>query len=424
MAGVRKKPTKGGLYQAWYTESTGKRCFFTGTHDADETLRMAHRLEDDHRQVRLGYRPTPSSSDLHRSDLFEDRADEYLAWGESQGGRKGKPWSEWHTHKRRTLLRWWKERLGTQTLADLHGVLPRVERELRDLQQKGRAGKTFANYAEGISAFCDWCVKRGYLADDPLKGLAPFDTAPQPQSKRRAMTEEEIARLLDTCALHRRLLVETALFSGLRANELRSLTIGDLDADRSGLILDSSWTKNRESGLQPLPADLMRRLKDFAQSGEADRLYKAFYARRDAVCKAPPRPLLFVPSTLSRDFDKDLKAAGIPKRTKEGKLDFHACRTAYINLVLHSDVSAKDAQTLARHSTPDLTFNVYGRARQDRMAEVVQRIAERVLSAPDSVPSVYRQAVGAETENATPLESQSCVSEGLVELRGIEPLTS
>ena len=27
--GVKKKPTKGGLYQAWYTDYTGKRQYFT-----------------------------------------------------------------------------------------------------------------------------------------------------------------------------------------------------------------------------------------------------------------------------------------------------------------------------------------------------------------------------------------------------------
>ena len=37
---------------------------------------------------------------------------------------------------------------------------------------------------------------------------------------------------------------------------------------------------------------------------------------------------------------------------------------------MSSGVSPKEAQTLARHSTPDLTFNVYGRAREDRLSEL------------------------------------------------------
>ncbi len=78
---------------------------------------------------------------------------------------------------------------------------------------------------------------------------------------------------------------------------------------------------------------------------------------------------------------------------------------------------------MARHASPDMTFNVYGRARHNRMAEAVERIATR-LSVPDRVPSVYRQAAVAERENATAVESGSCASQIMVEPRGIEPLTS
>ena len=66
MAGVRKKPNPGGKYHGWFVDAIGKRKFFTGTHNKAETLRIAERLEDEHRQIRLGYRPVPRSTDKHR----------------------------------------------------------------------------------------------------------------------------------------------------------------------------------------------------------------------------------------------------------------------------------------------------------------------------------------------------------------------
>ena len=75
------------------------------------------------------------------------------------------------------------------------------------------------DYSEALSAFCDWCVDRGYLADDSLKALSRFDTTPQTQ--RRAMTVDEVSRLLDACVPHRKLLLEAAFLSGLRAKELQ-----------------------------------------------------------------------------------------------------------------------------------------------------------------------------------------------------------
>ena len=130
--------------------------------------------------VKLGYRPAQLSSDRHRGRPFVEVSKEYMAWGEAQGGPNGHPWGETHARNRRRHLRWWHERLGLSTLGDLPGILPRVEVELRRLQADGRTGKALANYAESLGALCDWCVQRGYLADAPLKALAPFDTTPSP----------------------------------------------------------------------------------------------------------------------------------------------------------------------------------------------------------------------------------------------------
>jgi hypothetical protein len=77
-----------------------------------------------------------------------------------------------------------------------------------------------------------------------------------------------------------------------------------------------------------------------------------------------------------------LDAADIPKVTPAGKIDFHAVRLAYINLVIESSVTVKEAQVLARHETPELTMNIYGRAREERLWTVVEQVAQaiRVIS--------------------------------------------
>ena len=420
MAGVRKKArTKGGKYQGWFTDSVGKRRFFSGASDRTETLKMARRLEDEHRQVRLGYRPAQSSADRHRGRPITEVGEEYLSWGESQGGRNGHPWGETHARNRRTHLSWWKEQLGIETLADMPGVLPRVEAELQGLQRLGRTGKTVSNYAEALSALCDWCVQRGYLTDDPLRALAPFDTTPQ--TTRRAMTGVEIIRLLESCAAHRRVLYETAFLSGLRAKELRSLTVDHLDPEQGGFRLDAAWTKNRRAGFQQLPIGLVERLKVFARSGEATRLYAQFYRRSDKRARLPEKPLLYVPSHAARDLGKDLDVAGIPKNAPGGKLDFHACRVAYVTLVSESGATVKETQELARHSTPQLTMNVYARTRQDRLKHAVERVGEVVLSEANRAPSVHKLAVGAEAESATPFDNRELRFPKLVEAAGVEP---
>ena len=148
--------------------------------------------------------------------------------------------------------------------------------------------------------------------------------------------------------------------------------------------------------------------------------YAKFYRRKDAKLAAPDNPLLYVPSHTARDLDKDLKTAGIPKLTADGKLDFHACRLAYINFVLESGASVKEAQALARHSTPELTMNVYGRTRKERLSDTAEKVAAKIRPAADNATFMPRQAVGAEKKR-NPLNYKELRSSKMVEAAGIEP---
>jgi len=66
MARVRNKPNRSGKYQGNYLDDTGKRRLFVGTGRKAETVKMAQRLEDDPRPIRLGYRPVPKSAEEQR----------------------------------------------------------------------------------------------------------------------------------------------------------------------------------------------------------------------------------------------------------------------------------------------------------------------------------------------------------------------
>jgi len=347
-----------------FRDCEGRKRKGTGYKSKAETQKLADRLQAEQDDIRKGYRPPPKPSDQPRA--FEDVRDEYLAWGNDQGGRGGRPWSERHARMKATHLAWWKEQLNLRMLSDLVGALGRVEKALRRLRDKGRAGKTLANYAESLASFCDWAVAREYLAEDPLRRLGAFDTTPG--SIRRAITGEELKRLLAVVPPDRRLLYEVATCTGLRANELRSLTVDDLDVDNGGLRLDAAWTKNRKPGFQPLPTALVERLRERTQDASSDSA------------------LLDVPAHTARTLNRDLKKAGIPKTIPgEGKLDFHAFRVAYTTLVIEAGATVKEAQSLARHAGPQLTMQVYARTRADRLAAVAQRVGDAVLG-PTAAP--------------------------------------
>ena len=192
------------------------------------------------------------------------------------------------------------------------------------------------------------------------------------------MTEIEIIALFQAAPLERKLLYVAAFTTGLRAGELRMLTENHIDAENRGLILNAEWTKNRKPGFQPLPISLIGNLQKFAEAEIAKRLYDKFYRNFEDI-EIPEQPLLYVPSHPAREMDKDLKLAGVPKVTAAGKIDFHACRVAFITYIPEAGATVKEAQVLARHSTPILTMNTYARAKDSRLSDLTEMVAERLL---------------------------------------------
>ena len=400
MAGVRRKPSGSGRYQGFFLDESGKKRYFVGSQSKQETLRIARKLEDDARQVRLGYREPRQTHFKYRDRPFSETVAEYMEWGKAQGGRKGRPWSAFHAERKERDLSMWAETLDLKVLGDLDGVLPRVERAIQGFRKDGKAGKTINNIVEALHSFCLWCVTRKYLAADPLADLAEIDTTPG--SQYRALTIDETYRLFNIIPDYRRPTYMLAMLTGLRANELRSLTRAHLDTVNNSLRLEAAWTKNREPGFQPLPPKFVKQLVAYAGSGIVPGLYQQF-ARTLTI---PKDPLVFVNTHPARELDGYLKAAGIPKSIPgQGKLAFHALRTSFITFTYEVGATHKEAQELARHATPGLTANTYARTRNERLIGITDRIAEKVFSGDFGAPVVHETGV-----SVTP-EAHKCLPE-------------
>ena len=128
----------------------------------------------------------------------------------------------------------------------------------------------------------------------------------------------------------------------------------------------------------------------------APRVWQPYNPRRrnlrrfaNSIRTYPEDPLLYVPSDPARSLDRALKAAGIPKVTEAGKVDFHACRVAYIIMLFENGATLKKAQELAQHITPHLTTNVYAKVRDERLAELVEQVGEALVSTAKHAPRMH-----------------------------------
>ena len=374
------------------------------TRNRAEAKRQADLMQLRQDQIRSGDRPSAKQSKPARN--IHEVAEEYLRWGECQGGRGGRPWGEIHARNRRHQLNGWRNLLQLKTMNDLQDCLPAVEKECHARLQAGAAGKTVANEVETLKAFILWSITRKYLEANPLEGLGKFDTTPK--MIRRVMSHSELTAFMACAPSHLGLLFEVAMCSGLRRKELRSLTPDHVDAERGGLKLDAAWTKNRKGDFQPLPTDLVRRLVEYAATGDAKKQYKLAFRKGAAELMCPDNPLLYVPKSTSTTMHVYLKKAGIPVTTKAGWLDFHVLRVAYINMLIEAGVDPKTLQALARHSTLELTMNVYARTVDDKLRQGVEKVGQMIPNPGSTIISPESGEIRKLNKNATSAEGRGC----------------
>ncbi len=163
---------------------------------------------------------------------------------------------------------------------------------------------------------------------------------------------------------HERALMYKALaLTGLRKGELASLTIGQLDLDGpvAYAILDAADEKNRQGSSIPLRSDLASELSLWLEDRLSGLQNEARTSRKPIPVRLPPATLLFnVPSGLTRVFDRDLAAAGIPKGDERDRVvDIHALRVTFCTHLCAAHVPLRTAQAAMRHSKPELTANIY-----------------------------------------------------------------
>ncbi|NQT38435.1 MAG: tyrosine-type recombinase/integrase, partial [Planctomycetes bacterium] len=220
------------------------------------------------------------------------------------------------------------------------------------LQQAGMSIQTAKHYLSACQQFCRWLVTNRRAPDNPLSHLKPGDPELDRRRERRALTPDEIERLLKATQASNKtfrgfdgndrfVIYCVALGTGFRVSEIASLTPASFDLGELPIVsLVPTVSKRRKQDEQPLPPDVAELVRGYI----ADR---------------KPRKRLWPGSWKDRAADMlqiDLEAANIPYVDDSGRYaDFHGNRHTYITTVCRTLRSSKMAQKLARHSSSALT---------------------------------------------------------------------
>lgn len=227
----------------------------------------------------------------------------------------------------------------------IQGVTPASVERWIDAAKRGKtADRTINHFIATVKTFLEWARRSGRVYQNKLKDFAPLD-ATELKRIRRALTLDEIERLLNTTPEPRKMIYWTALATGLRRGELVALQWGDVridDVPAPFIQLRAKATKAKRADVIPLRGDLADALLAARPKG---------YMDDDRVFKIVPR---------NRVFKIDLKAAGIAEKDRHGRwADIHALRHSYCTHLAAVGVNPREAMGLMRHTDIRLTAKTY-----------------------------------------------------------------
>jgi integrase len=139
------------------------------------------------------------------------------------GERGERTLENYRYHLERNLL----PTLGRRQLADIS--TDDCARLIASLRARGLAAKTIAGSLVPLGRIFALALRRGYIADNPLRRLETSERPRIQRREQRVLTHEEIAKLLDASLPRYRPFIACALYTGMRLSELLGLTWADID---------------------------------------------------------------------------------------------------------------------------------------------------------------------------------------------------
>lgn len=227
------------------------------------------------------------------------------------------------------------------------------------------SSETANTYLRRVKAYCNWLERAGYLAASPVKYMEP-KKAGDPTHHARALSFDELDALLecDEIPEYRRLWYAMSARAGLRHNEIERVTWADVDLESGWLRIPASKTKTNTAADIPLPASLVKKLRENV-GDDSDRV-------------VPMRPRKIA-------WAADIKAAKIKKTTRAGNAYMKSLRKTYVtHLLVRTGGDISTVKNLARHSRVETTMRHYADPKLMDMAGAAALL--------DSKPSVEPKA--------------------------------
>lgn len=273
------------------------------------------------------------------------------------------------------LFRLWIE----PVIGDLHlkNISPiHLERIKKNMSDAGRVARSIHYCLAVIRQVFNHARKNDFFTgDNPVSKVKK----PITDNRRvRFLTHEEADKLLKALYLKSPEVRDMALLAlqcGLRAGEIFNLTWGDIDIDKSILLLKD--TKSGRNRYAYMTAEIKEMLSTKQRGNKDDLVFKG---RGDIKRKI-----------ISKTFDRTVKELGLNAgiTDKRQKVVFHSLRHTYASWLVESGIDLYTVKTLLGHSSIVMTER-YSHLGQNTLQNAVRTFEKNLKPSKDKVVEIKK----------------------------------
>jgi len=233
------------------------------------------------------------------------------------------------------------EGLDLEFWSDVNGT------EIRNfLIDEGLGKHTAQHYITSFKMFANWLKEQGRVGDVPviksIKYIVP---------RQRAFEENELQALYEAArrgpviygltGYQRYVLYKLAFDSGLRRDELNSLTRTSFNFEKCTVLVPGIDTKNDSEAFQKITPETAALIKDFAKDKKPDTKLFKIHAHSAIMVR------------------RDCRVAGIETTNWKGTIKFHSIRHSLATHLANQGVPPHVLQKIMRHSQISTTMRYY-----------------------------------------------------------------
>ena len=264
----------------------------------------------------------------------------------------------------RPQLLWWRDQLGSLTLADLTAdlIVDCRDRLARRIVPNGEriSNGTVNRYLAALSHVLTVAVREyRWLPESPMRDVGRL---PEAKPRVRYLSDDERGRLLEACRERSNRYLYTvvvlALSTGMRKGEILNLAWDDVNLVRSVVVLDE--TKNKDRRAVPLAGVAHRLVSDLrdSRSNESNLLFPS---------SDPDRPI-----DIRKPWETALRCAGIED------FRFHDLRHSAASYLAMNGASLPEIAGVLGHRTYQMVAR-YAHLSDQHTAGVVAAMNEKVF---------------------------------------------